>query len=140
MKKKEDIIEKLTMISEMGWIRNRRSGNVGGIGNTLEDLLGIEENNLKIADYFGYEIKVQRKNSSALLTLFHCEPDPREVRFVPNVFLPLYGWKHKEAGGKYGENEMSFRQTIKNGIHSDRGFTVKIEYEKQTVEISFEHT
>ncbi|MGC8546014.1 MAG: MvaI/BcnI family restriction endonuclease, partial [Athalassotoga sp.] len=32
----------------MGWISNNRPGNVGGIGNTLEDLLGIKENHLPL--------------------------------------------------------------------------------------------
>jgi len=45
---KQKLIEKLKDIAEMGFIPNSRSGNVGGIGNTLEDLLGIKENNLPI--------------------------------------------------------------------------------------------
>jgi len=45
---KEKLIEKLTEISNAGWIENQRHGNQGGIGNTLEHLLGIEENNLPI--------------------------------------------------------------------------------------------
>jgi len=43
---KESLIEELKKIRDMGWIPNARPGNSGGIGNTLEDLLGIEENNL----------------------------------------------------------------------------------------------
>ena len=42
---KADLIRKLKEIAKMGWIENARHGNQGGIGNTLEDLLGIEENN-----------------------------------------------------------------------------------------------
>jgi len=40
---KESLIEELRKIRDMGWIPNARPGNVGGVGNTLEDLLGIEE-------------------------------------------------------------------------------------------------
>ncbi len=29
----------------MGWVRNQRLGNVGGVGNTLEDLLDVAEKN-----------------------------------------------------------------------------------------------
>ena len=47
---KEQLIEYLCEIRQMGWIRNARPGNVGGIGNTLEDLLGIKENNLPLAN------------------------------------------------------------------------------------------
>lgn len=45
---KDQLILELRKIKEMGWIKNTRPGNVGGIGNTLEDLLGIKENNLPI--------------------------------------------------------------------------------------------
>lgn len=45
---KESLIEKLLEIVKKGWIPNSRHGNHGGIGNTLEDLLGIKENNLPI--------------------------------------------------------------------------------------------
>lgn len=45
---KESLIAKLKSIREMGWISNRRHGNSGGVGNTLEDLLGLQENNLPI--------------------------------------------------------------------------------------------
>jgi len=45
---KQELINKLKEISAIGWIPNARRGNAGGIGNTLEDLLGIEENNLPI--------------------------------------------------------------------------------------------
>lgn len=45
---KESLIESLKDICNQGWIENQRHGNQGGIGNTLEDLLGIEENNLPI--------------------------------------------------------------------------------------------
>ena len=45
---KETLIEELRKIRDLGFIPNNRHGNHGGIGNTLEDLLGIEENNLPI--------------------------------------------------------------------------------------------
>ena len=43
---KEALIQALKEIGQQGWIPNARPGNAGGVGNTLEDLLGIEENNL----------------------------------------------------------------------------------------------
>ncbi len=42
----------------------------------LEDLLGIEENNLPIPNAAEWELKAQRANTSALTTLFHIEPQP----------------------------------------------------------------
>jgi hypothetical protein len=137
---KEELIEKLKQLYEMGWVKNARFGNHGGIGNTLEDYLGIKENNLPIPNAAEWELKTQRLNSNSLTTLFHIEPSPRAVRFVPKVLLPLYGWKHQEADKKYGENELSFRQTIHGLSHSDRGFIVKIDRSERKVLISFDPT
>ncbi len=109
---KEKLIETLKQIKAKGFIKNARPGNAGGVGNTLEDCLGIKENNLPIPNASEWELKCQRSNTSSLQTLFHMEPSPRAVKFVPNLLLPNYGWKHAEAGIKYNDNELSFRQTI----------------------------
>ncbi|MBI4114331.1 MAG: MvaI/BcnI restriction endonuclease family protein [Candidatus Niyogibacteria bacterium] len=135
---KSALIAKLKEISAMGFVPNTRRGNAGGIGNTLEDLLGIKENNLPIPNAAEWELKTQRLNSTSLTTLFHTEPSPRAVRFVPQMFLPLYGWPHEEAGEKYPENEMSFRQTIHGQSRSDRGFKVVIDRKEQKILISFD--
>ncbi|MDX9892757.1 MAG: MvaI/BcnI family restriction endonuclease [Bacteroidales bacterium] len=135
---KETLISELKKISNSGWIKNARHGNQGGIGNTLEDLLGIEENNLPIPNANEWELKTQRINTTSLTTLFHIEPSPRAVKFVPSVFLLKYGWKHEEAGAKYPENEMSFRQTIHGLSSSDRGFMVKIDRSNRKVVVSFD--
>ena len=133
---KEKLIDKFKEIEKLGWIENGRFGNQGGIGNTLEDLLGIEENNLPIPNAAEWELKAQKKNTSALTTLFHSEPSPRAMRFVPSIFLPKYGWKHQNAGKKYPETEMSFRQTIHGQAYSDRGFTVIIDRENKKILIT----
>jgi len=135
---KESLIAKLKEISQMGWIKNARPGNAGGVGNTLEDLLGIEENNLPIPNAAEWELKCQRLNTSSLTTLFHIEPSPRSIKFVPEVLLLKYGWPHKEAGKKYLTNEMSFRQTIHGQLRSDRGFEVVIDRSAKKVLISFD--
>lgn len=137
---KELLIEEFRKITEQGWIENARKGNSGGIGNTLEDLLGIEENNLPIPNAAEWELKAQRLGSSSLTTLFHIEPSPRAVKFVPQVLLSNYGWAHREAGKKYPQNEMSFRQTIHGNSCSDRGFMVKIDRQSRKVLISFDHS
>ncbi|MCB4755959.1 MAG: MvaI/BcnI family restriction endonuclease [Elusimicrobia bacterium] len=135
---KADFIKKLKAISLQGWIKNARPGNAGGVGNTLEDLLGIEENNLPIPNASEWELKCQRANTSSLTTLFHMEPSPRALRFIPRVFLPKYGWVHEEAGGRYKESEMSFRQTIHGLSRSDRGFMVVVNRNAEKVLISFD--
>lgn len=135
---KEEIVERLKNISRQGWIKNARPGNVGGVGNTLEDLLGIEENNLPIPNASEWELKCQRLNSSSLTTLFHLEPSPQALKFVPRVFLLKYGWPHKFAGVKHPDNEMSFRQTIHGFARSERGFMVKVDRSERKVLVSFD--
>lgn len=137
---KDELIERLQKLAEMGWVKNGRFGNHGGIGNTLEDYLGIEENNLPIPNATEWELKTQRTNTVSLISLFHSEPSPRAVKFIPRILLPKYGWLHQEAGKRYGENEMSFRQTINGLNHSDRGFIVKIDRTSRKVLISFDYT
>lgn len=122
----------------MGWIPNARKGNQGGIGNTLEDLLGIQENNLPIPNAAEWELKTQRINSSSLTTLFHSEPSPRAIKFVPQILIPKYGWQHAEAGKLYPAGELSFRQTIHGLSRSDRGFMVVIDRKEKKVLISFD--
>jgi len=135
---KETLIKKLQEIRDTGWIPSGRQGNVGGIGNTLEDLLGIEENNLPIPNAAEWELKCQRLETTSLTTLFHMEPSPRAMRFVPQILLLKYGWEHQEAGAKYGADEMSFRQTITGTARSDRGFKVVVDHQQRKVLISFD--
>lgn len=135
---KESLIKKLLEIVELGWIPNNRHGNHGGIGNTLEDLLGIKENNLPMPNAAEWELKTQRLHSTSLTTLFHMEPSPRAIRFVPKILLPKYGWAHQEDGKKYAKGEMSFRQTIHGKLCSDRGFKVVIERGSRKILISFD--
>ncbi len=135
---KQSLINRLKEIAKMGWIPNARRGNAGGIGNTLEDLLGIKENNLPLPNAAEWELKTQRANTSSLTTLFHIEPSPRAVRFVPQVLLLKYGWPHEEAGKLYPKNEMSFRQTIHGQSRSDRGFKVVINRKQRKILISFD--
>ena len=130
---------RLKEIKEMGWIKNQRPGNAGGVGNTLEDLLEISENNFQLPDFGHWELKTQREKTSSLLTLFHSEPKPRNARIVPRILLPLYGWPHQEAGIHYPTNERSFRQTINFTSFSNRGFKVNIDWDTECVFISFNY-
>lgn len=136
---KQQLIQRLRNIKRMGWIENTRHGNCGGVGNTLEDLLDIKENNLPLPNASEWELKCQRINTQSLVTLFHVEPSPTALKFVPSILLPQYGWPHKEVGKKYPLSEMSFRQTISSLGRSDRGFTVIVDRTKTKVLISFDH-
>lgn len=135
---KESLIESLKKIRGLGWVKNGWHGNVGGVGNTLEDLLGLKENNLPLPNAAEWELKCQRLSTTSLLTLFHMEPSPTAFKFVPSILLPKYGWAHKEAGKKHPESEMSFRQTISCTAISDRGFKVVVDEMNEKVLISFD--
>lgn len=132
------VIEKLRQIKEKGWIPSGRSrSNVGAVGNTLEDLFRIKENNLPLANAGQWELKAQRRGTSSLTTLFHFEPSPRKAKIVPRILLPLYGWPHKEAGKKYPSTEMSFRSTTPRDRFTDRGFRVEIDRNENKVKFTF---
>lgn len=137
---KQSLIDQLRVIRDKGWIQNNRFGNNGGVGNTLEDLLGIQENNLPLPNAAEWELKAQRKGTTALVTLFHMEPSPRAMNFVPLLLLPNYGWQHKEAGKRYPTTEKSFRQTIPGSKGTGRGFKVIVDYNDRKVLISFDYT
>lgn len=137
---KDSLKEELQDIRSRGWIETQRKGNDGGVGNTLEDLLGIEENNLPLPNAGEWEVKGQRADSSSLITLFHMEPSPRAFKFVPQVLLPDYGWPHEKAGKKHPDDERSFRQTLTAGTRTNRGFTIQVNRIKERLEVSFDHT
>lgn len=129
---KEEVIARLRRVKEMGWVpgvRGLSPKNDGDVGNTLEKLLEIEENNLPIANTGEWELKAKRRRSTSPITLFHKEPLPRR-RVVPRVLLPNFGWEHDNAGTKYPADEKSFRQTLSATQHTDRGFRVEVDDEK----------
>src|SRR5690606_5921002 len=72
----DEIIKRFCAIREMEFVESTRPNNKdGGIGNTLEDLLSVKENNNSKADLFGYEIKSQRELTSSYISLFSKSPD-----------------------------------------------------------------
>jgi hypothetical protein len=139
---KEQLIEAIKKIIDDGWHKSVKrtidKRNDGAVGNTLETLLGIEENNLPVPNAREWELKGQRKHTTSLITLKHIEPSPTGARIVSNVLLPLYGWKHKEAGIKYPETEMSFRSTTSAIAFTNRGFKVVVDRDKKKIIFNFD--
>jgi len=73
----KELKEKLFQIKKQGFIPTHRKGDTG-IGKTLEDLLGIKENNIPLPDIDGIaELKAYRKDATSMLTLFTLEPLPK---------------------------------------------------------------
>lgn len=71
-----EFINEYKNICNQGWITTHRSGATG-IGKTLEDLLGIPENNNDAPDFGDYELKSCRIDSNSMLTMFTKTPLPR---------------------------------------------------------------
>ena len=135
---KDALITEFTAIAARGWIPSVRGRNDGAVGNTLEDLLGIEENNLPIPNASDWELKAQRIGTTSNITLTHSEPSPRAMRLVPQLLLPDYGWAHQEAGSNYGDDEKSFRQSLSCDRRTDRGFTYTVDHDDQKLVVTFD--
>lgn len=138
---KQELIDSIKEISSNGWHKSVKSTkdrrNDGAVGNTLEELLGIEENNLPIPNASEWELKGQLKSTSALITFKHSEPSPRALKFVPHILLPKYGWQHKQAGKKYPVSEMSFRSTTYGNRYNRRGFKIELDRKSRKIKFTF---
>jgi len=104
--------EQLKEIEKMGFVKTHR-GHDTGIGKTLEDLLGIKENNLKLPDVGKVELKAKRVDSSSMLTIATKSPEPKGVN---KVLFDKY--KYLDKVGEYSlhstvcgsrKNPQSFR-------------------------------
>jgi len=139
---KEQLIEEIKQIAKAGWHKSVKDTsskkNDGAVGNTLEVLLGVPENNLPIPNTNEWELKGQRLKSTALFTFKHTEPSPIALEFVSSIFLPQFGWRHKEAGKEYSEDEKSFRSTTNAKKNTVRGFRLIIDRNAKKVRFIFE--
>lgn len=117
---KEELIDKLRDIFSQGFHKSiRKAGNDGAVGNTLEFLLGINENNLPIPNAAEWELKGQRENTNSLITLKHIEPSPKAAKIVSSILL------HKDL---YLLSEFSFKKFL----DSIRDGTVLIDFDART--------
>lgn len=139
---KDELIKTIQKIINDGWHKSIKQTidkrNDGAVGNTLEHLLGIKENNLPLPNAREWELKGQRKNTSSLITLKHIELSPTGAKIVSTVLLPLYGWKHKEAGKKYPKTEKSFRSTTSATAFTNRGFRLVVDRNKKKLIFVFD--
>jgi len=142
LRTKEQLIEEIRQIAKAGWHRSVKDTsskrNDGAVGNTLEVLLGVKENNLPIPNANEWELKGQRLQSTALFTFKHTEPSPTALEFVSSVFLPQFGWKHAKAGKEYPADEKSFRSTTNAKNNTIRGFRIIIDRPARKVRFVFE--
>lgn len=116
-----DFIELYSQICATGWIRTHRAGPTG-IGKTLEDLLGIPENNIEGPDFGEYELKSCRRNSKSMLTMFTLAPAPARS----NSYLrEKFGY----SSNAYDNNEKVLHATLSADVFTpiaDTGEQLKI--------------
>lgn len=99
-----DFIQEYKKIVDMGWVRTHRSGPTG-IGKTLEDLLGIPENNIDGPDFGDYELKSCRINSNSMLTIFTKTPQPKGAA---NTLRMTFGY----SSDAYDNDEKVLHSTL----------------------------
>ncbi len=109
--------KQLEEIKERGFIKTHRFHN-NGIGKTLEDLLGIKENNFRLPDVGDIELKTKRIESDSMLTIATKSPEPKGVN---KVLFDKYKYRDKEEGFNlhstvYGSrgNPQSFQVVFKD--------------------------
>ena len=115
----DQLLQKLKEIRSLGFVPTVRAHH-GGVGNTLETLLKIKENNFRLPDVGEIELKAKRIGSKSMLTLSSRAPLPRGVNRL------LYNKYHREVeSGKgrlyttvYGSrtNNRGFQVVVKNNV------------------------
>ena len=121
MKEYQELLEKLGSVKKHGYVRTHRVGDTG-IGKTLEDLLGIEENNIPGPNGSMIELKSARKNAKSMLTLFTKSPEPKRAN---SVLLQKYGYFSRK-GGEKKELHTTVNALEYNTLKRRTGFKIKI--------------
>ncbi|TAE32810.1 MAG: hypothetical protein EAZ92_01160 [Candidatus Kapaibacterium sp.] len=87
---KNTLQQKLKKVKNMGYVVSLRRGNTG-IGYTLETLLGITENNIKLPDFGNIELKSKRKTASTPVTMFTFNKAVWKIKQIDAI--KSYGYK-----------------------------------------------
>lgn len=119
----EEVIQKLLAIKKVGFVKTHRPNNTG-IGKTLEDLLDIQENNLRLPDIGDVELKAKRIDSGSMLTLATKSPEPKGVN---RVLFESY--KYKDSEGFY-----NLHSTVYGLRFNPQGFKIVLKDNKLVLE------
>jgi hypothetical protein len=104
-----EFLNRIKEIKDMGFVKSHRKGDTG-IGKTLEDLLGITENNIAGPDFSVYELKSGRKDSSSMLTLFTKTPMPKNAI---KALVEVFGYKKRKKSKDKGQEKLSHFMSVK---------------------------
>jgi hypothetical protein len=102
-------------IKAKGFVQSHRKGDTG-IGKTLEDLLGISENNIAGPDFATYELKAGRKESTSMLTLFTKAPMPASAN---KKLLEAFGYAQRKVPKDYRQLHIDDKEADKSKIPTE---------------------
>ena len=111
--------KQLEEIKEKGFIKTHRFHD-NGIGKTLEDLLGVKENNFRLPDVGDIELKAKRIDSDSMLTIATKSPEPKGVN---KVLFEKYKYLDKEK-------KFNLHSTIYGSRKNQQSFQVVFEKDK----------
>ncbi len=146
-----ELLRKIKKIHDRGFIPSITRGDPG-VGDTLENALGIPRNNNKTPDYKGIELKATRyreavaqgqirRRSETRTTLFDQVPDWGNSHGMNrNLLLDEYGyWSEQEDGSKRWNLSCTLRANHENGqglfLEVDTNRDLLINYYAQTERI-----
>ena len=119
----------LAKLKAEGWIKSHRISDTG-VGKTIEDRLGIPENNLGKPDciYNGQEVelKAHRINSKSMITLFTLEAGTRKLNDVE--LMRKYGYIDKDG-------RKALKVTLTTQAFIAQGLKLKIDTKSKAVAI-----
>jgi len=118
----DEIVERLRIIKGMNYVKTHRAGDAG-IGKTLEDLLGITENNVPGPNGEMVELKSARKNTKSMLSLFTKSPDPPKAN---SILLERFGYPLRHGKGLHTTVNAISYNTLKGRI----GFKIDIKQDQ----------
>lgn len=117
----KELVEKFYKIRSMGWIKTERHGDQC-LGNTFEDLVGVEENNKHEADYKGIELKAHRNITNSMVSLF--SKSPSSPRGVNTYLRETYGVIEPDSGKQVLNTTLGSKFNTHRGGH---GFKVEVD-------------
>jgi len=123
----QELKKKLSGIKTLGFVKTHRNGDTG-IGKTLEDLLGIKENNIPLPDIGEIaELKAYRKSAVSMLTLFTLEPQPKGGD-RDRTLLDGFGYSKRDNG-----RSKELHSTLSCKRYNNQGLKLKVEKDKVRV-------
>ena len=120
--------KELQKIKKQGFVKSHRVGDTG-IGKTLEDLLGIKENNIPLHDISDVaELKAYRRDATSMLTLFTLEPLP-EGGDRDRLLLDNFGYSKRD-----NQRSKELHSTLSRRRYNNQGLKLSVEKDKIRVQ------